>query len=254
MHVNEEGKAISIPHASFGGIWTEQTFHPETFQNFIEHCLLKLKSLGVVELLIKQAPRPYCSQSEEIMYLLFKLGFVVRDLSNHHILEGRKKLKKSFKDGFPKYQSKAKQANLKMTCGNIQSLNFLQEMFDLNRATLQSLPVDESQLIRWISAFPERHFVNSVFVEGKPSGHALTVKVTSNGLFSMMMSYNPKNKHKLTGDLLMMNQIKLAVEQKVDFLDFGTSDSGGMPLHGLAFFKSKFSNVTHNQVDLSIQL
>jgi hypothetical protein len=44
------------------------------------------------------------------------------------------------------------------------------------------------------------------------------------------------------GDFLLLELFLLAKDQKVDFIDLGSSDVGECPNYNLMFFKSRFSN------------
>ena len=59
---------------------------------------------------------------------------------------------------------------------------------------------------------------------------------------------NPKITLKNGGELILHELFQLAVEQKVDFIDLGSSDLVEGANHSLMFFKSRFGNDISNKI------
>lgn len=252
--LNSDGVAQSLPKTPFGGIWIHHIVNSEVFSDFLKSILSFVKEKGGAELIITQASCLYSPHSDTVQYFLQKEGFELVHAQNHHFFEGKKKLKAEQKLLSAKYNKKLKENGLKVSVGNIQSFNFLNEIKAWNQSRGYKISFDENQLISQVSAFPERYFVISVIQGVDYIGHALAVKLTSKSIYYFLSAINPKTKVKLAGELIMVNLIKLAVEQKASFVDFGSSEVEGVPNHSLIFFKSKFSNCTRNKYTWKRQL
>ena len=242
VFVNQERQGMSIPKSPFGGFWIHDSVSSEVIGQmigFLSECMIEM---NVVSLKITQAPNVYGSKSDLIGYLLFCQGFKLEKLLNHQILFGKKKIKNAFQQLFPKLIDKAKKQNFNAVVGNIQSFNFLEQMsqWKIQKGHLSN--IDEKRLIQQVSSYPERYFVVSILQESKPVAHAVAVKLTSDSLYYFYSAINPKNQSKHTGELLMVYLLKLAMEQKVSFLDLGSSDLEGSPNHKLMFFKEKYAD------------
>jgi hypothetical protein len=254
LAVYPDGSAISLPKAPFGGFWVYSNVNSLVFVNFLEELKEFLKSIGVNEFKLIQAPGVYMAYADWVIYFLAKQGFNLEKVLSHQIFEGKKKMKSELKSLQAKFAKKIKEHNIKISIGNIQSFNFLNEIKAWNQSKGYDLTFDENQLIAQVSSFPDRYFVISVSQEGQFIGHALAVKLTSNSVYYFLSAINPKSKVKLTGELIMVNLLRLAVEQKANFLDLGSSEIGGLPNHSLIFFKSRFSNCTQNKYSWRIKL
>lgn len=245
--LDSDGIARSLPKAPFGGIWIHHKVSSEVFLDFLKSVICFVKEKGGREIIITQAPCFYSPHSDTVQYFLQKVGFELVHVHNHHFFEGKKKLKAEQKLLSAKYIKKLKENGLKVSVGNIQSFNFLNEIRTWNQSRGYKISFDENQLISQVSAFPERYFVISVIQGSDCVAHALAVKLTSKSIYYFLSAIDPKTKVKLAGELIMVNLIKLAVEQKASFVDFGSSEVEGVPNHSLIFFKSKFSNCTRNK-------
>lgn len=243
-----DGSAVSLPNAPFGGFWVYDDVNSEVFASFLNSWVFFLKEKGAKEIKITQAPCTYMSHSDWVEYFLQKQGFELIHIFNHQFLEGKKRLKTELKTLLSKYSKKVKDNNLKVSVGNIQSFNFLNQIKSWNQSRGYSVSFDENQLIAQVSTYPERYFVLSVMQEAVPVGHALAVKLTSNSVYYFLSAIDPKAKVKIIGELIMVHLLKLAVEQKASFLDLSSSEVEGEPNHSLMFFKSKFANCSHNKM------
>lgn len=247
LSLNEANEAISIPNAPFGGFWVHESTSSEAISYFIERLIISLKEKNVNNITVIQAPLSYCSQSDLVGYLLNSAGFQAKRILNHQFFEGNKKLKK-FSNGLVlKYQKKAKVLGLQVTVGNIQNFGFLQEIRSWNQYRGYESNISDSRLVQQVSSFPERYFVISIWKEDKAIAHALAVKLTSDSFYYYLSAIDPKSQAKIAGELIMVHLLKLAAEQRVSFLDLGSSDLDGQPNHSLIFFKSKFSNASENK-------
>ncbi len=241
ISLDTDGVATSHPQSPFGGLWLDESIPSTVLVDFIQFLKKSIKSLGVSKITLTQAPAAYGSQTALFEYLLFKEGFKLSKILNHQILHGKKKIKKRFESLFSKHHKKAKENRFNVTVGNIQSFTFLHEIatWKINRGHLQEM--DEGRLIQQVSTFPERYFVISILHEGIAVAHALAVKLTSNSLYYFYSAINPKNQLRLTGQLMMTYLLKLAVEQKVELLDLGSSEVEDQPNHTLIYFKHKYA-------------
>lgn len=248
------GRAVSLPKVPFGGFWMYGNIISTVFVSFLKYLISFLKDKGAKEIEVTQPPCLYMPYTDWIEYFLQKEGFELVHMLNHQFFEGKKRMKAELRVLSSKYTKKIKDNNLKVSLGNIQSFNFLNEIRTWNQARGYKITFDENQLITQVSTFPERYFVITVMQEGEPVGHALAVKLTSKSVYYFLSAIDPKSKAKLAGELIMVNLLKLAVEQKVSFLDLGSSEIEGKPNHSLIFFKSKFSNSSHNKITWRLKL
>ncbi|WP_293010969.1 hypothetical protein [Mongoliibacter sp.] len=243
-----DGRAVSIPKAPFGGFWVYTEVNSEVIVSFLNAWIIFLKEKGAKEIILTQAPCVYMPYTDRVEYFLQKRGFELLHILNHQFYEGKKRMKSELKLLLSKYSRKVKTENLKVSIGKIQNFNFLNEIRLWNQARGYQITFDENQLLAQVSTFPERYFVISVMQEDTCIGHALAVKLTSNSLYYFLSAIDPATKIKLAGELIMVNLLKLAVEQKVAFLDLGSSEVKGEANHSLIYFKSKFSNSSRNKI------
>ncbi|MDO9550950.1 hypothetical protein [Rhodonellum sp.] len=248
LSVNDAHEAISIPNAPFGGFWIHESTSSESISFFIETLIISLKQRNVTSITAIQAPLMYCHHSDLVGYLLHSAGFEAKRILNHQFFEGKKKLKKFSLELVLKYQKKTKSLGLQVMVGNIQNFGFLKEIRSWNQYRGYVSNISESRLVQQVSSFPERYFVITIWEEGKAIAHALAVKLTSDSLYYYLSAIDPKSQSKIAGELIMVHLLKLAAEQKVSFLDLGSSDLEGQPNHSLMFFKSKFSNASENKI------
>lgn len=247
ISINSQNQADSLPKSPFGGLWIDDAIKSDVISEFITFLTENLKSIGVQSCKITQAPCVYGNKSHLIGYLLFTQGFTLTRVLNHQILAGKKSIKNTFNQLYSKYHKKAKEQKYNITTGNIQSFNFLEDIANWKNSRGHEVSVEEDQLIQQVSNFPERYFVITVLHEGKAVAHAIAVKLTSDSLYYFYSAINPKNQLRLTGELLMVYLLKLAMEKKVSFLDLGSSDVDGKPNHKLMYFKSKFADSWSNK-------
>ncbi|MFD2037657.1 hypothetical protein ACFSKL_22875 [Belliella marina] len=245
--VNEDKEAVSLPNSPFGGFWLGDSVTSDIISEMIAFILEWLKSSEVKSVSITQAPAVYGNKSDLIGYLLFSQGFRLERVLNHQVLSGKKKIKNNLNHLLPKYQKKAKEQQFNIVTGNIQSFSFLKEIAQWKNSRGHEVTVDENKLIHQVSSFPERYFVITILQAGVSVAHAVAVKLTSDSLYYFYSAINPKNQMRLTGELLMVYLLKLAMEQKVSFLDLGSSDLDGIPNHKLMYFKDKFADTWTNK-------
>jgi hypothetical protein len=245
--VLEDFQAVSLSDNPFGGIWTEDGLSPGALSLFINQINEALIKIGVKSLTIIQPPKEYCFQSDLISYLLFSTGFKLIKVMSHQVLSGKKKLIRLAETLESKYSKKSKPLGFENSTYKIQNFKFLQDIKSWNQSRGYKSSLSEDRLIRQVSAFPDRYFLISIYRHEQAVGHALAVKLTSDSLYYFLSAINPKDQHSLTGELIMAQLVKLAAKQKVDFLDFGTSDLDHGPNHNLMFFKSKYANEYSNK-------
>ncbi|HCX77248.1 MAG TPA: hypothetical protein DHU93_19570, partial [Algoriphagus sp.] len=59
FRITSDYHAISLPKAPMGGFWLERGLDSQVIEEFISYVLEELKSLGVKQVKIIQAPKPY---------------------------------------------------------------------------------------------------------------------------------------------------------------------------------------------------
>ncbi len=246
--INPDNLAVSIPNAPFGGFWCEKGVDSDTLERFIRDVQTELKKLGVKKLQLVQAPKPYESSSELINFLLFRLGFKQVGVLSHQFFCGSKKIKKFLESEGPKYRKKLKAAGLSISHSPIENFEFLDSIKQWNRRKGFQVNLDENQLIRQVSEFPSRYFLIKLTQKSKPVGYALAVKLTSNSIYYFLSALESTETIKNGGDYLLQELFSLAREQKVDFIDLGSSATEEAVNHSLMFFKARFSNDISNKI------
>ncbi|WP_297335128.1 hypothetical protein [Algoriphagus sp.] len=247
--VQEGGVLTSLDKSPFGGIWTQTTLKSRDLQEFILAVMEYAQKMGFRELRLIQAPKPYESHSDLINYLLFKSGFELQSILSHQFFLGKKKIKKMVDQRFAKTMAKLKQEQAEIQSGFIAQFSFLNDIkkWNLNRG--YNFEVDEDGLIRQVSLFPARYFLISILKNQKPIAHSLAVKLTSNSFYYFLSAIDPESGLKNGGEYMLMKLFQLAVAEKSEFIDLGTSDQLGGANHPLMFFKSRFSNDISNKVN-----
>ncbi len=254
LSIGKNMEAHSLLDSPFGGFWTQDNLSAEAISFFINRLVGALAERGVVAFSVTQPPKVYCLQSDLLSYLLFSANFKLVKVMSHQVFCGKKKLK-GFSDLLVnKYVKKLKKFGFNITTGKIQNFGFLQDISQWNQSRGYNSNITEVKLVKQVSSFPERYHLISIYQYGQAVGHVLAVKLTSDSLYYFLSGINPKNQHSLTGELMMTYLIKLAVDQKVAFLDFGTSDLGKEPNYNLMFFKSKYAHEYSNKFTWQIQL
>jgi hypothetical protein len=246
--ISSDGHAVSIPRAPFGGFWCAKNVNSVTIENFINNLQTELKRLGVMHLKLTQAPKPYEPFSDLINYLLFKLGFNQANILSHHLFIGTKSIKKFLRNEAPKIQKKLQTSALSISHGTIASFEFLKKIKLWNSRKGYQVGLDENQLINQVSEFPDRYFLIQLDSREGAVGYALAVKLTSNSIYYFLSAIDTSSMVKNGGDFLLYELFLLAKEQKVDFIDLGSSDIESGANHSLMFFKSRFSNDISNKI------
>lgn len=246
--ITTDGQAVSIPKAPFGGFWCAKGVSSDTIENFIENLQTELKLLEVKHLRLTQAPKPYEPFSDLINYLLFKLAFSQINILCHHSFIGTKNIKKYLRNEEPKIRKKLQASSLSISHGAIANFEFLKQIKLWNSRKGYQVDIDENQLINQVSEFPERYFIIQLNSQDGPVGYALAVKLTSNSVYYFLSAIDSSRMIQNGGDFLLYELFLLAKEQKVDFIDLGSSHTESGPNHSLMFFKSRFSNDISNKI------
>lgn len=247
-------EAISLPQSPFGGIWIEDGLSSSALDGFIQAVLENLTHRGIPLVRIIQPPRPYEQNLDLINYLLYKAGFHQESVVSHQFFVGKKKIKKLAQKENQKYLNKAKDLGLKIQVGSIQNFGFLQEIKTWNQSRGYAILFDDSRLISQVSDFPERYFLISILKDGKAQAHTLGVKLVPDGIYYYLTATKPKSPIKNLGEMGLFHLFTLAADQKLNFIDLGSSDSDAGANHSLIFFKSRFSNDISNKVTWTLKL
>ncbi|WP_144604232.1 GNAT family protein [Algoriphagus algorifonticola] len=248
FRITSDYHAISLPKAPMGGIWLERGLDSQVIEDFIAYVLEELKSFDVKQVKIIQAPKPYSEDADLINYLLYHSGFVQEKLQAHHFFCGTKRMKKFIQSESASFSKKLKNQKLELCISSIQNFNFLQEIVSWNKRRGYQVNLEESRLIQQVSSFPERYFLISLKNEGIAQAHSLAVKLSSNSMYYYLSAVDPNTKFKHLGDLLLWGLFQLAVDEKVEFIDLGSSETDSGANHSLMFFKAKFSNDVFNKI------
>lgn len=252
--ISKNFEAISLPQSPFGGIWMEDNLSSSGLEAFLVAFLEDLKHRKVTMVRIVQPPKPYELNVDLGNYLLFKLGFKQEAVLSHQFYIGRKKIKKFVQRESAKYLSKSKDLGLKILAGPIQNFGFLHDIKSWNQARGYDILFDDSRLISQVSEFPERYFLVSILKDGKAIAHTLGVKLLPDSIYYFLSATLPKSTIKNLGELCLFQLFQLAAEQKLNFIDLGSSDSDFGANHNLIFFKSRFSNEFSNKVAWTLNL
>jgi hypothetical protein len=150
--------------------------------------------------------------------------------------------------------NKTKDLGLKIQVGSIQNFGFLQEIKTWNQSRGYAILFDDSRLISQVSDFPERYFLISILKDGKAQAHTLGVRLVPDGIYYYLAATMPKSPIKNLGEMGLFYLFNLAADQKLNFIDLGSSDSDSGANHSLIFFKSRFSNDISNKVTWTLKL
>lgn len=254
LAISKNREAISLPQSPFGGIWIQESVSSAALEGFIRAVLddLRLREVSLFQL--SQPPKPYETNLDLINYILFKIGFVQESLLSHQFYIGKKKIKKLVQEEQSNYAAKSKEWGLKIQVGSIQNFGFLQDIRAWNQARGYLVPFDDARLIRQVSDYPERYFLISIFKENKALAHTLAVRLLPDSIYYYLAASLPKSPVKNLGEMCLFHLFQLASDQKLDFIDLGSSDSGLSANHKLIFFKSRFSNDISNKVTWTFNL
>ena len=246
--VSKESVATSLPMAPFGGFFISDKLHSDVLSDFLNAIVAHLGDLKIKEAVIIQAPKPYEEYQDLMGYLLFKSHFEPKEVLSHQFFLGRKKIKKFLQQEQGKFQQRLKDAGVSIETSTIGNFYFLQHIKSWNQQRGYTVNHDENRIIQQVSEYPDRYFLINLIKDEMPVGHCLGVKLTSDSLYYFLSAINPKMTIKYGGELMLYQLFKVAVEQKVDFIDLGSSDLGSEPNHSLLFFKSRFSNDISNKI------
>ena len=242
------GEAHSLPHVPFGGFWVHENLSSASLECFILAVIEEMKRLGTTMISLTQSPKPYEPQVDLINYFLFTLGFEQAKVQSHHFFVGKKKIKKFLQKEAAKSSKKSSSSGLKTSHSSISNFNFLKEIRMWNKEKGYEVTIDENRIVRQVSEYPSRYFLITLTKNGEAIGYSLAVKLTTDSLYYFLSAINPKVTVKNGGELILRELFKLAAEQKVDFIDLGSSNLLEGANHSLMFFKSRFSNDICNKV------
>lgn len=251
IEILPNGDAVSLPGLPFGGIWIPGQIQSEELEFFVNEILKELKYRKCSVLKIIQPPKPYEKYSDLIGNLLFKLGFSPEVVQSHQFYLGKKKLKSEVKAFSDKNRKSLQSLNLSVKKGPVLNFNFLNEIRNWNSERGYATLFDEKRLIYQVSEFPERYFQISIFRESQAIAHSLAVKLQHDSLYYYQSAIRPNSNVSNAGDLLLQSLFQLAVEQKSEFIDLGSSEIESKINSSLMFFKARFSNDISNKVTWS---
>jgi hypothetical protein len=246
--ISKTGEAVSLPRAPFGGFWIHDSISSASLEAFIFAIIEEMKHRGIQSISLTQSPKPYEPQFDLINYLLFKNGFVQTKVLSHHFFIGKKKIKKLVQKESTNLQKKGKNSGLQVSHSSITNFGFLKEIRDWNNLKGYEVAIDENRIVQQVAEYPDRYFLITVIKNGVSLGYSLGVKLTSDSLYYFLSAMNPKTSVKNGGELILNELFQLAVEQKVNFVDLGSSDLEEGANHSLMFFKSRFSNDICNKI------
>lgn len=242
------GEAISLPQAPFGGFWITEKLSSDSLEAFIWAIVEEMKKRGIRSISLTQSPKPYNSQGDLINYLLFKNGFEQTNVLSHHFFLGKKKIKKFEQKESAKFQESSKNRGLTISHSSISNFGFLKEIRSWNLQKGYAVNIDDNRIVQQVSAYPDRYFLITLSQNKVAIGYSVAVKLTSDSLYYFLSAMNPKISLKNGGELILNQLFRLAVEQKVDFIDLGSSDLDEGANHSLMFFKSRFANDISNKI------
>lgn len=254
LAISKSQHAISLPKSPFGGIWVEKNLSSSALEGFIRAVLDVLRQRGIFSVSIIQPPKPYESNFDLINYFLFRIGFVQDSVISHQFFIGKKKIKNFVQERNSKYTLKSKEMGLKVHIGGIQNFGFLQKIKNWNQARGYEIFFDEGRLISQVSEYPERYYLISISKDGKALAYTLAVKLLENSIYYFLAASEPKSPVRNLGEFGLFHLFQLASEQKLNFIDLGSSDLDIGANHNLMFFKSRFSNDISNKVTWTLTL
>lgn len=246
--ISKDQKARSLPLAPFGAFYILEKIQSDSLELFIKETIAYLKETGVNQIEITNAPKPYEAYHDLINYLLFKNEFILENLLCHQFFLGRKKIKKWVTLEQSKFQKKIQNQGIKIISDSINNFNFLNDIRQWNMERGYQMNFDENRIIQQVSENPERYFLISILDSKTPIAHCLSVKLFPDTLYYFLSAINPKSQLKNGGDILLHQLFRLASDEKVKLIDFGSSDLGSKVNHPLMFFKSKFANDFSNKI------
>jgi hypothetical protein len=243
--------AVSLPNSPFGGFWCEKGLNSTALEKFIGLVTEYLKARGVKSLTIVQPPKNYEPYSDLVNYLLFKLGWNLKNILSHQFYSGSKKIEKYLLAEGPKIRKKLKASGLTTSHHPISNFDFLKKIKAWNSQKGYESSINEDYLILQVSSYPERYFLLKLEKGDQVLGFVLAVLLTSNSIYYFLSGLDSSKESKGGGDFLLFEFFLLAKEQKVDFIDLGSSDLGDHANHNLMFFKARFSNDISNKLSWS---
>lgn len=246
--ISKSGEAVSLPQAPFGGFWIHDSLSSSSLEAFILAVIEEMSHRGIQSICLTQSPKPYEPQFDLINYLLFKNGFEQTKVLSHHFFLGKKKIKKLVQKESTKLQKKSRNSGLNISHSPISNFGFLKDIRLWNTQKGYEVAIDENRIIQQVSEYPDRYFLITMSKNEEAIGYSLGVKLTSDSIYYFLSAINPKISVKNGGELILYELFLLAVEEKVDFIDLGSSDLAEGANHSLMFFKSRFSNDICNKI------
>ncbi|PZX47488.1 hypothetical protein [Algoriphagus chordae] len=246
--ISNSGEAVSLPKAPFGGFWIQKALSSAAIEGFILAMEKEMRDRDIQSISLCQSPKPYEPQFDLINYLLFKNGYEPAEVLSHHFFTGKKKIKKLVQKESSKHLSSSKNSGLKISHSSISNFGFMKEIRSWNFQKGYEVSIDENRIVQQVSDYPDRYFLITLSNKQKPIGYSLAVKLTTDSLYYFLSALDPKNPVKNGGELILQELFQLAVSQKVNIIDLGSSDLEGCANHSLMFFKSRFSNDICNKI------
>tara|TARA_R110002126_G_scaffold15624_2_gene63837 strand:+ start:61 stop:987 length:927 start_codon:yes stop_codon:yes gene_type:complete len=246
--ITPDQHAVSLPNLPFGGFWCEKGLNSTALETFIGMVTEYLRAKGVRSLTIVQAPKNYEPYSDLVNYLLLKLSWNLKNVLSHQFFTGSKKIEKYLLAEGPKIREKLKASGLKTSHHSISNFDFLKKIKAWNSEKGYNSSINEDYLVQQVSSYPERYFLLKLEKGDQVLGFVLAVLLTTNSIYYFLSGLDSSNESKGGGDFLLFELFLLAKEQKVDFIDLGSSDMGDIANHGLMFFKARFSNDISNKM------
>lgn len=237
FHVSE-GKAVSIPQNSFGGVAVISVVDIALFEDFLRWVIDDLKLNQVKQIEIRNCPNFYPNGS--IMEEVFsKIGFqILYSNVNQFIEVDNKKFIRKINRNRRRNLSFCKKKGFTFKQLTLEKLDAIYFVLAKNRTFKgYKLSMSLKQLKSEFINFPNRYVLFGVFEEEIMIAAAVCIKVSSNILYDFYHGELPEYIEHSPVTMLVEGIYNYSIDNGYDLLDLGTSAIQGKLNEGVCQFK-----------------
>jgi hypothetical protein len=239
------GTARSLLKSPFGSIEFSPRLPLNTLYHFISFAESRLKSKGADSLILKNPPDLYdASRAAILQVFLINQGFTISEAETGCMISTMDPLLQLSDSWEKRKLRQAQNAGLEFKRLTNKALNEIYFfILACRKQKNYSLSMSLSELRETIETFPERFFLFAAYQQGTIVAAAITVRVTDDVLYNFYIDHDMAYDQLSPVVFLVEGILNFSREQKIPWLDLGTSAVAGKPNFGLLDFKMRLGGL-----------
>jgi hypothetical protein len=244
VHVRD-GVARSLLRSPFGSVEFSPQIPLNTLFHFLEFVESRVKSKEAHTIVIKNPPDLYQPDHAALLQVfLINLGYSISEAETGCMMTTDGNSRRDLDTWERRKLRQAQDAGLMFKSISLEQLDEIYFfILACRKQKNYTLSMTLADLRETINVFTDRYHLFGAYHHNKIIAAAITVRVTRNVLYNFSSDHDMAFDH-LSPVVFLINGIfDFAREQKISWLDLGTSAIGGKPNFGLLDFKIRLGGV-----------